>query len=272
MLETHPVQNDEFHPLLARLYGWSESDLAIVMPQLVAPCVVRDGETALGAAALRASPAHGFELLGGAFPGARHVECATLLIRAALQHHAQLYAYAEPHLFPAVALEANGLVETSAATQMTGLIPTEQPEVPAGYQVLSFTEITDRKTRIAAQRTYSHRIGHTAVPDAAGEKDFAGSDDSLNQIALDERGNAVGICRVWLNNDESVMGTPGIHPEARDSGLRRVLLLSACQAARGAGATRLTLDAWGDTAEEREADEQLGLKIQTFTPIFATPN
>ncbi|WP_425148255.1 hypothetical protein [Deinococcus sp.] len=88
-------------------------------------------------------------------------------------------------------------------------------------------------------------------------------------MAYDPSGAAVGICRVWRDGEKVSLTTPGVQAAARGRGLRRALLLSVCQAGRAAGATRVTLEAWGDTPEERAEDEALGLEIDDFTPIYA---
>ena len=112
------------------------------------------------------------------------------------------------------------------------------------------------------------------MPDEAGLPDAFGTDDTLGRLAYDAAGVPAGICRASLEGDQLYLGTPGVRPDARDSdardsGLRRALLLSVCGAARAVGATQLTLDAWGDTPQERAEDEALGLQTDEFTPIYA---
>ncbi|WP_188962873.1 hypothetical protein [Deinococcus aquiradiocola] len=257
-------------PVLARLYGCREEDLAGTAAQLTAALTVRDAAgLEVGALGLRPSPAHGSEVLGGALPGDGQRDAALALLRAALTVQPQLYAYAEPHLLPVTALEAAGLRSVGAYTRMTGLLPTVPPVVPAGFRAVPLQQVASLHDRMAAQRSYADRIGHTLVPPEFVQPGAGGCDETLSRLAYDEAGIAVGICRVWRDGGEVSCTTPGIHPAARGSGLRQALLLSVCQAALAAGAVTLRLDAWGDTPQERAADEALGLTTEECTPIYA---
>jgi hypothetical protein len=163
-----------------------------------------------------------------------------------------------------------GLYPVGAYTRMTGPIPTTFSTLPEGFKIVPLFHITRPEDRLAAQRTYSDRIGHTHVPDDAGQPGFGGSNDALGRLAYDESGVPAGICRAWLHGQRVALGTPGIRSDARGTGLRRALLLSVCQAALEAGATNLELEAWGDTDAERSEDQSLGLVIEEFTPIYST--
>lgn len=261
----------EVVPVLAHLYGGNEQDFAQMLPQLKAAWVVRDstGKTA-GAVGLRPSPAHGMEVMGGAFPGPEQDAAALALMMAAQAVHPHLYAYAEAHLLPAAALEAAGLRRVSAYTRMTGPVPTPMTPVLDGFRIVPLSEVHGPQDRLTAQRMYSDRIGHTHVPDEAGQPGFGDSDETLGRLAHDGSGVPAGLCRAWLAGDTLSLLTPGVRPDLRDTGLRRALLLRVCQAARAAGATRLELDAWGDTEAERAEDEALGLSVQTQTPIYSS--
>lgn len=238
--------------------------------QLAAAYLVEDEQgNVVGALGLRPTPKHGAELVGGAFPGAVQHEAVTTLLQAALSEQPRLYAYAEGHLLPEAALQEAGLRWAGAFTRLVGPLPDGAAQVPSGYHILPLAAVPSREARLAAQAMYSDRIGHTQVPPEVADTDFGGSDDRLSRIALDETGNPSGICRVWLNGEEASLGTPGVHPAARGTGLRHALLLAACGAAREAGAARVVLDAWGDTDEERQADEALGFLVQDLTPIYA---
>lgn len=208
--------------------------------------------------------------MGGALPGPGQHRAALALMQAAVEAQPHLYAYAEAHLLPAETLSAGGLHPVSAYTRMTGPLPSESLSVPGDFRLVPLAEVGDPEVRLAAQRTSSDRIGHTHVPPEAGQPGFGGSDDTLGRLAYDARGGPAGLCRAWLNGQEVTLGTPGIRPDARGTGLRRALLLAVCEAARAAGATQLTLEAWGDTEAERAQDEALGLLIRDFTPIYAS--
>jgi hypothetical protein len=253
-------------PVFARLYGCSEEDFSTTSDQLTAAWIVQEDENVFGAIGLRPSPAHGAETIGGAFTGKQQHEAALALIRAALAAQPKLYAYAEAHLLPRESLEAAGLHQISAYTRMSGLLPTLPPEIPHGFKIVSLTEVEETQDRLLAQQTYSDRIGHTHVPVEVMEPNFGGSDDTLSQLAYDAAGAPVGICRVTLSGKQASLGTPGVHP----TGLRRALLLAACQAARMAGAKQLVLEAWGDTETERLEDEALGFRLEESTPIYAS--
>ena len=256
-------------PVLARLYGCSEQDLADLAGQLTAAWLLKDQDgAALGLVGLRPSPAHGAELVGGAFPGPAQHAAALALLHAVLAAQPQLYAYAETHLLPAGALEAAGLRPVSAYTRMSGSLPAALPTVPEGFRIVPLSGVDSPQDRLAAQQSYSDMIGHTPVTDEALQPNFGGSDDALGRVAYDVAGVPAGICRVWLQGDLAKIGSPGVRPEARATGLRRALLLSACEAARAVGVARIEVEAWGDTDEDRAVDQALGLVIEELTPIY----
>lgn len=255
-------------PTLAQLLGCSDADLHGLARQLTAAWVVSGDSEVVGSIGLRPSPAHGMEVIGGASPGDDQLAAVAALIQAARADHPRLYAYAEDALMPGVALRAAGLRSVGANTRMTGSIPDAIPAVPTGFSIVSIAEASPLHL-LAAQRCYSDRIGHTHVPDEVMEPGFGGTDDQLGRIAFDAAGLPAGICRVSVDGDEIHLGTPGVRRDVRGTGLRRALLLAACRAARDGGATRLILDAWGDTEAERQADEALGLQLAVETPIYA---
>ena len=265
------VQPSAALPTFARLYGCSEQDFAATTSQMTAAWVVHDGnQEALGAIMLRPSPAHGAEVMGGAFPGPAQHAAALALLSAALAIQPQLYAYAEAHLLPAGVLEAAGLRPVSAYTRMSGPLPAALPTVPNGLRIVPLSEVDSLQDRLAAQQTYSDLIGHTPVTAEASQPDLGGSDDTLGRLAYDAAGMPAGICRVWLEGDMAKIGSPGVRPDVRAITLRRALLLSACGAARAADATRIEIDAWGDTEAERVNDQELGLIIEVLTPIYSS--
>ena len=81
------------------------------------------------------------------------------------------------------------------------------------------------------------------MTDEALQSNVGGSDDALGRMAYDAAGMPVGICWVWLQGDLAKIGSPSVRPDARATMLRRALLLSACEVARAAGATRIEIDA-----------------------------
>lgn len=189
-----PVQPSVSLPVLARLYGCGEQDLADLAGQLTAAWFLEDQDgTTLGLVGLRPSPAHGAELVGGAFPGPMQDAVARALIQTALAAQPRVYAYAEAHLWPVHSLEVVGLIEVAAYTRMVGLVPDLQPVVPEGFSVVPLSEVGDPSLRRAAQQTYSDRIGHTVVPPQAAQPDFGGSDDTLSRMAFGAAGEPVGI-------------------------------------------------------------------------------
>jgi hypothetical protein len=176
----------------------------------------------MGALGFRLTPAHGEEVMGRAFPGPRQHEAALALLQNATTTHQQLYAYAETHLLPAEVLEAAGGCQASAYTRMAGAVPRMPPILSPDF---------------------------TLVLEEVGEPDFAGKDDALGWLAYDAEGRPAGLCSVSLDGVVAHLGTPGVQTDLRGTGLRRALLLSACQAAFAAGAVQLSLEAWGDTNE-----------------------
>lgn len=258
-------------PTFARLYGCGEQDFAATADQMTAAWVLHDEhQEALGAIGLRPSPAHGAEVMDGAFPGpAQHV-AALALLGAVLAAQPQLYAYAETHLLPTEVLEAAGLRRVSAYTRMSGPLPAALPTVPEGFCIVPLSDVESLQDRLAAQQTYSDLIGHTPVTDEALQSNVGGSDDALGRMAYNAAGVPAGICRVWLQGDLAKIGSPGVRSDARATMLRRALLLSACEAAQAAGATHIEIDAWGDTDTERTGDQELGLTIDELTPIYSS--
>jgi GNAT superfamily N-acetyltransferase len=257
--------------LFARLYGGAEAEFAWIHQQLTVYWAAEDeAGTSVGALGLRPTPAHGAELLGGAFPSPKQHETALALLCAALAVQPQLYAYAEAHLLPAEALETAGLQRVSAYTSMAGPIPELQPEIPVGIRIVPLSEVADLDVLLAAQQNYSHRIGHTLVTPEAVQMIVAYSDGTLGRIAFDAQGRPVGLCRAKRDGARADIDGPAVHPAWAGTGLRRALLLSVCQAARAAGATTLTLQTWGDTEQERAEDLALGLKVDELNPIYSS--
>ena len=258
-------------PIFASLYGCDVNDLAALANQISIAWVCRDIRSqTFGAIGLRDSPHHGSEVMGGAVPGPHQLETVVALMQTALAHQPHLYAYAQTNLLPAQSLETAGLSVVSAYTRMIGPLPRLSPVVPDGFTIVPLSQVSEPNERLAAQRTYSHKIGHTSVPVEAGLSDFGGSDDRFGRLAYDAAGVPVGICRASVNGEQAEVATPGVHPRVQGTALRRALLLSVCQAALAAGATQLALEAWGDTKEERLEDESLGLHIAESTPIYAS--
>ena len=258
-------------PTFARLYGSEEQDFAEMVSQMTAAWLVRD-ETygVLGALGLRPSPSYGAEVMGGAFPGSGQQEAAVSLLQAALSVQPQLYAYAEANFLPAEALEAAGLHVFSAYTRMSGPLPTLPPDVPDGFKIIPLSEVTNTDDRMAAQHTYADRIGHTLFTAKDVAPGAGGCDDTLSRLAYDASRLPAGICRAWLDGERLAFSTPGVRLGVRDTKLRRALLLSVCGAARAAGATQLTLQAWGDTPEEQADDLALGLRLDERTDIYVS--
>lgn len=258
-------------PVFARLYGCSEQDFKEMTNQMTAAWIAQDGGgEALGAVGLRPSPTHRAEVMGGAFPGPVQHETAVALIKAALATQSHLYAYAEAHLLPEETLKIAGLHLISAYTRMTGPLPSTFPVVPDGFKIVPLWEVGRLEDRFAAEQTYSDRIGHTLVTAEAVQPDVGGTDDRLGRLAYDASGVPAGVCRASLQGEEVLLETPGVRPDARGTGLRQTLLLSVSAAARAAGATRLVLEARGDTAVERAEDEALGLGLEEYTPIYSS--
>ena len=258
-------------PTFARLYGSEEANFAEMVSQMTAAWLVRDeiGEP-LGALGLRPSPAYGAEVMGGVFPSSAQHQAAVTLLRAALNAQPQLYAYAEADFFSAEALDAAGLRPFSAYTRMSGPVFTLMPDVPDGFRIVAFSDVASLEDRLTAQQTYSDRIGHTQVRVQDVEPGAGGCDDTVSRLGYDASGVPAGICRAWLEGEHVSFSTPGVRPDARGTGLRRALILAVCGAARAVGATRLTLQAWGDMHRERADDLALGLHLDEEHPIYVS--
>ncbi|MDB5045947.1 MAG: hypothetical protein JWQ08_1997 [Deinococcus sp.] len=264
------VQPLEALPVFARLYGLSEQDTLAMTAQMTFAWVAQNQEgEMLGALGLRPSPAHGSEVMGGAFAGSEQRQAATTLIQAALAVQPRLYAYAEVQFLPAEALNVAGLAPVSAYTRMVGPLPIVLPNVPNGCTLVRWSE-AELEDRLAAQRTYSDRIVHIHVTAEDVELGLNDTDDALSRIAYDASGKAAGVCRASLDGETLGLGTPGVRPDVRGTELRQALLLSVGQAARAMGATQIISEGWGDTNSEQAKDESLGLITEETTVIYAS--
>ncbi|MCP2014092.1 GNAT superfamily N-acetyltransferase [Deinococcus sp. HSC-46F16] len=265
-----PAQPLELLPQFATLYGASEDDFRPVAARLAGAWAARDGAGKLvGALGLRPSPHHGTELMGGAMPGPEQGEAATALARIALEAVGRTYAFAEPHLFPAHALEAVGYRVAGFYRLLCGPTPSGSAQTPDGLRLLPLAAVPDLSTRMAGLATYQDRIGHhTPAPEHA--KDGAGgSDPALSLIALDADGRAAGLCVAGVSGDQAHIGSPGVRPDLRATGLRRALLLGVCALARERGLERIRVESWGDTPQELADDLALGLEVEEETAIYA---
>lgn len=256
-------------PVLARLYGATEADLADLASQLTAAWIVQDGDEVRGAVGLRPSPAHGAEIVGGAFPGPHQHGAALALLRAAMGSGERLYAYGEADFLPPNALDEAGWPIVGAYARLTGPLPDLAPETPDGFTIQPIAGVLPGHL-LAAQRFYSDRIGHTAVPDEAAGADAFGTDSALGRIALDADGQPTGLCRAALDGDTLSLTTPAIRPDLRGGPLRGTLLRAVLRAGQGAGAQQVIILTWGDTPQERADDLALGLTLDAETPIYAS--
>ena len=146
------VQPSAILPTFALRYGCSEQDFAATVDQMTAAWFLHDErQEALGATRLRPSPAHGAEVMGGAFPGPSSTPAALALLGAILAAQPQLYTYAETHLLPAEVLEAAGLRRVSAHTRMSGPLPAALPTVPEGFHIVPLLDVESLQDRLAAQ-------------------------------------------------------------------------------------------------------------------------
>ena len=147
------VQPSAILPTFALLYGCSEQDFAATADQMTAAWVPYDErQEALGATGLRPSPAHGAEVMGGAFPGPVQHAAALALLGAVLAAQPQLYAYAETHLLPVEVLEAAKLRRVSACTRMSGPLPAALPTVPERFRIVPLSDVESLQDRLAAQQ------------------------------------------------------------------------------------------------------------------------
>lgn len=263
-----PADPAHLIPTLGLLYGTPPGAMNELVASLTCAWTVRDtAGKVVGALGSRSATPAGTELVGGALPGEHQAEVARLLLRAALDH-APVYAYAEAERLPAEALSAAGFREVSAYLRLSGLVPDERPVVPEGFRIVPLSEVTSLADRWAAQESYADQLGHTPTSEKAIMPNAGGSLDALGRLAYDPDGRPAGVCRATLDGEQASLGTPGVRTDLRGSGLRRALLLSVCQAVRAAGATRLSLEAWGDAPRDTDADLALGLSLDERTPIY----
>lgn len=192
---------------------------------------------------------------------------ARSLLRAASASGAPLSAYADDALRPGDVLRTLGWQRAGQFTDWRGALPILDVPVPDELRVLPLTGVPSLNLRRQAQAAYADRLGHTLVSEADIVADAHGSDDRISHVALNASGQGVGICRVWLEGDTLTVGSPGVHPALRRTGLRHALLRATCSAARARGARHLIMQAWGDTPAETQADAELGLTAATVTPI-----
>lgn len=261
-----PVSPAVALPALARVLNCQPADLEPLLPGLTHAWVDGSG----GAAALRVTPGSRAELLGGVAPGEQQHDAALALLSAAQRTRPQLYAYAEPHLLPESALHVLGWGIAGQYTGWHGPLPVQAGAVPTGITLHALSQL-DLPGRMAAQRTYADRIGHTVFTEADVQPGAGGANEHVSRVALTLRGEAIGVCRAWLDGPELSFSSPGVHADWRGTSLRSALLLSVCRAARSLGATYLTMQAWGDTPDEHAQDLALGLHVTAQTPIYAPP-
>ncbi|MFC4454675.1 GNAT family N-acetyltransferase [Deinococcus sonorensis] len=258
-------------PGLAEMYGASVSEFQAMAEQLTEVWqVLDDAGEVLGTVALRPSPMHGAELMGGAAPGVHQLAVAGHLLQAAHGHQPQLYAYADPQRFPAEALTQAGWSVVGAYTLLAGPTPTQPAQCPAGFSIRPISESPDPDDWIRALASYEDRIGHHAVaPDRLPEAVRNWFDADVSVVAYDTAGTPAGLCRAAIQDTQASIDAPGVQPPLRGTGLRQALLLSVCERLSHRGVTHITLEAWGDTPEERADDLALGLTVQELTPIYA---
>lgn len=261
----------ELLPAFAALYGAPAEELGWLTDSLThAWAALDEGDVVLGALGVRPSPAHGGELMGGALPGEWEVEVGAALAQAAREEVGPVYAFADGGMLRAEALAAAGLREVAAYRMLAGLTPIAQAEAPAGIRLLALSDVPDLALRLDALATYEDRIGHHAVSPAAAEDGAGGYDPTLSLLALDEHGQAAGICRAGPEEGYARIDAPGVRPDLRHTALRQALLLGVCALARERGFGDISLESWGDTPEELAADLGLGLEIQLENPIYGT--
>lgn len=270
----------ELRPALARLYGAPEDDLAWMADACTSGFLAwaddrpggegTDRGELLGAVGTRPSPHHGAELVGGAMPGPAQVVAALSLAHAARAEVGRVYAFADGTLFPPAELLTVGFREVGAYRRLSGRVPYRHHDLPEGAVLRPLAEVTDPAVRLQALRTYEDRIGHHAVDPRAALDGAGGFDSYLSLIALDMRGQGIGICRVALEDGVGRLDSPGVHPDWRHTGLRAALLGGVNARLRHQGVTQLSVDSWGDTPGELAHDLRLGLHITDETPILAS--
>ncbi|GGK22706.1 hypothetical protein GCM10008955_15230 [Deinococcus malanensis] len=265
-----PVRPEELPPVFAALYGAPQEAVAWMADELEAAWIAHgeEGEV-LGAVGLRPSPAHGSEVVGGALFGLHALQVASALALQARQDGGPVYAFADGGMLSARALEAAGYREVAAYRLLAGPTPQEAAALPGGLTLHSLSEVPDIAIRLDALGTYEDRIGHHAVIPQAAADDAGGFDPTLSLIALDEQGHAAGICRAAPEEGYVRIDAPGVRQDLRATSLRAALLLGVCALARDRGFEHVSVESWGDTAEELAADLQLGLGVEIENPIYA---
>lgn len=264
------VRPEELPPVFAALYGAPQESVAWMADELGAAWAAHgeNGEI-LGAVGLRPSPAHGSELVGGALFGVHAQEVASALALQARQEGGQVYAFADGGMLSAPALEAAGYREVAAYRLLAGPTPHESAPLPDGMTLHCLGEVPAIATRLDALATYEDRIGHHAVTPQAAADGAGGFDPGLSLIALDAHGHAAGICRAAPEEGYARIDAPGVRQDLRTTGLRAALLLGVCALARARGFEHVSVESWGDTAEELAADLLLGLGVEIENPIYA---
>ncbi|UBV41672.1 hypothetical protein LAJ19_08395 [Deinococcus taeanensis] len=227
-------------------------------------------EVVLGAAGTRPSPAHGAELLGGVFATALRGPVALALADVARAEAGRVYVFAEGHLFPPEPLLQAGWREVGAYRRLEGRVPYRRVDPPEGVTLRALAEVPV-PARLEALRTSEDRVGHHAVSDEAALDGAGGFDPELSVVALNPEGRGVGVCRAVIEDGEARVDAPGVHPLWRHTALRSALLAEVSARLRARGVTRLSIDSWGDTAEELAHDLGWGLHVADETPLLASP-
>lgn len=256
---------------LAQIYGAAVVDFEPLLPDLThAWKVTGDAGETLGVLALRDTPTHGSEVMGGVVAGEQRETAALKLWQAALRVQPRLYAYADESYWTLEVFRQLGLTPYRAYRMFSGVIPDLSASLPAGFELIPLSEVPDLATRRQAQEGYADLIGHTLVTDEAIIPNAAGSDDTLGCLVFTALGETVGVCRVWKTEDGISLTVPAVLKDYRDQSLMQAMLSWVFEQAREQGLQQVTIESWGDDDGVLTALAKMGLERQVETRIYVS--
>lgn len=140
------------------------------------------------------------------------------------------------------------------------------PPLPTGWRLEPCSGQSGAELALAAAKAaWGDLHGHKpATPESvAMALEAFGPDGHLTLV--DANGRAVGVVRSLLSEPgEGYVDAPGLAPDLRSRDSYAALLGAAVSRLISLGATRATLESWGDPPEAREAWERAGWEIEAL--------
>lgn len=218
-----------------------------------------------GAVLLRPSPHHGYELVGGARPGPDRAEVGRLLLDTAQERASQAgspgtYTFALKKYWPLDLLTDLGFrpVAQAEARRLSGPVG-QAPPLPAGFQIMPYTERPDLGLLVQGERFYEDMWGHHLVDPEQYKADF--DPQALHVLLFDDQNQLAGVCSAGVDGPTAWVSAPGIRPDVRTLGLQAPLLAHTTRAVQHLGVQTCTLQSWGEAPDVSEQYGALGFEL-----------